>query len=78
MERFLLGCMRGTSEIQTCYDCEKCIERDGITHGFCKVNNEPVGGLDWTRDMFERYPRHIMPDFAEICKGFVLEMGVTE
>jgi hypothetical protein len=70
--------MRGTSNNQTCYDCEKCVERDGITHGVCKVKNEPVGGLDWTSDMFDKNPRHIFPDFAEICRDFVPQKEVTE
>jgi len=62
--------MRGTSNNLSCYDCGNCIDRHGTSHGFCKEKKEPIGGLHWTTEEFDRCPSHIFPTFAGSCWTF--------
>jgi hypothetical protein len=70
MGRSPLGYMRGTSDKLSCYDCRECIDTDGTRHGFCKVEQVPVGGLDWNDEDFDKFPAHIPPRLAGTCWRF--------
>jgi hypothetical protein len=63
--------MRSTLNNLTCYDCKSCVETDGTRHGFCEVENDPVGGTDWSMEDFDKYISHIYPDYAKDCENFV-------
>ena len=63
--------MRSTLNNFTCYDCMSCVDTDGTRHGFCAIENDPVGGTDWSLEQFDMYPSHIFPTFAMSCEKFV-------
>lgn len=62
--------MRETPTNQTCYDCAFCKDRSGTRHGFCRARKEPVGGLDWGLEDFDRFYAHIFPTNAHLCEQF--------
>ena len=55
-----------------CYDCCECVDRNGTSHGFCKIEQEPIGGLDWNDEDFDKFISHIFPDYAKYCENFKL------
>ncbi len=63
--------MRSTLNNFTCFDCMSCVNTDGTRHGFCKIENDPIGGTDWSLEQFDMYPSHIFPTFARDCEDFV-------
>ncbi len=64
--------MRGSSDNLTCFDCRECTDRNGTSHGFCNIEQEPIGGLDWNNEDFDRFISHIFPEYAEHCENFKL------
>ena len=64
--------MRGTLTNLTCYDCCECTDRNGTSHGFCNIEQEPVGGLDWNNEDFDKFSSHVFPEYAEHCENFNL------
>ncbi|MHA1138224.1 MAG: hypothetical protein ACTSSE_17225 [Candidatus Thorarchaeota archaeon] len=70
IERSLQRSMRGTSNNLTCYDCRECIDAQGTSHGFCKIEKAPIGGLDWNDEDFDKFPAHIPPRIAGDCWKF--------
>jgi len=61
--------MRDISTNRTCYNCDNCLNRLGTSHGFCKKNNEPVGGLEPSFD-FDEFFAHIVPQWTMACEDF--------
>lgn len=62
--------MRDTPTNQTCYDCANCKDASGTLHGFCSERNEPIGGLDWGIEDFDRFYAHIFPKNTHLCEHF--------
>ncbi len=64
--------MRGSLTNLTCFDCHECVDRNGTSHSFCNIEQEPVGGLDWNNEDFDKFSSHIFPQYAEHCENFKL------
>lgn len=55
----------------TCYDCKNNRHDEGDTeNGFCLVKEEPIGGINWPMEWFDKYSAHLFPEYAENCKSF--------